>query len=172
MAHVRGWLHLTLNCTRNPSSQILRRSCASRDRAPLNLTRKTGSQLFYRSLTGQSQPATRAPRSGGHSRTMATVAGDEQFMRTSGQHDPVWIHKDPYINRPEFRQLDKDLETDVCIIGSGISGISVAEQLVKRNLKVVMIEARDAISGELQVLSMALWLRGGTTSCLVNGHHS
>ncbi|EXJ85446.1 hypothetical protein A1O1_05810 [Capronia coronata CBS 617.96] len=79
---------------------------------------------------------------------MATVTEDEQFLRTSGQHDPVWIHKDPYINRPEFRQLDKDLEADVCIIGSGISGISIAKQLVERDFKVVMIEARDAISGE------------------------
>ncbi|KAK7900298.1 hypothetical protein LTR67_004044 [Exophiala xenobiotica] len=72
----------------------------------------------------------------------------EHWMKTSGNNDPVWIHKDPYTNRPEFPTLDKDLETDVCIIGSGISGVSVAEQLVKRGLNVVMIEARDIISGE------------------------
>jgi heterodisulfide reductase subunit A-like polyferredoxin len=72
---------------------------------------------------------------------------DQQFMKTSGQHDSVWIHKEPYENRPKFTQLNKDLDTDVCIIGSGISGISVAEQLVKRGLKVVMVEARDVLSG-------------------------
>jgi monoamine oxidase len=72
---------------------------------------------------------------------------NQQFMKTSGQHDAVWIHKEPYENRPKFGQLNKDLDTDVCIIGSGIAGISVAEQLVKRGLQVVMVEARDILSG-------------------------
>ncbi|KAI1614997.1 oxidoreductase [Exophiala viscosa] len=72
----------------------------------------------------------------------------EHYIRTNGKNDPVWIHKDPYHNRPEFPQLNKDLETDVCIIGAGISGISLAEQLVRRGVQVVMIEARDVLSGE------------------------
>ncbi|KAL2395998.1 hypothetical protein ABEF93_003282 [Exophiala dermatitidis] len=148
MAHAHGWLQLSLACTRRSSSQILHRNLASSLRSRSSLPHKVGSPLFYRSLTVRSQPARRTLCLGTSARTMATVNEDEHFMKTSGQHDPVWIHKDPYINRPEFRQLDKDLEADVCIIGSGISGISVAEQLVKRNYKVVMIEARDAISGE------------------------
>ncbi|KIW91350.1 uncharacterized protein Z519_08246 [Cladophialophora bantiana CBS 173.52] len=71
-----------------------------------------------------------------------------QFMRTSGHHDPVWVHLEPYSDRPQFPQLDRDLETDICIVGSGISGISTAEQLVRRGLNVVMLEARDILSGE------------------------
>lgn len=70
------------------------------------------------------------------------------YMNTSGETDPVWVHKDPYTNRPKFSQLDKDLETDVCIIGSGISGISVAYELITRGLSVVLIEAREVLSGE------------------------
>ncbi|KAK5047833.1 hypothetical protein LTR84_006498 [Exophiala bonariae] len=72
----------------------------------------------------------------------------QQFMRTSGKNDPVWIHTEPYSKRPQFPSLDKDLETDVCVIGSGIAGISVSEQLVRRGLNVVMVEARDILSGE------------------------
>ena len=68
-------------------------------------------------------------------------------MRTSGKNDPVWVHTEPYSNRPQFSQLDRDVDTDVCIIGSGIAGISVAEQLVRRGLKVVMVEAREILSG-------------------------
>ncbi|MCJ1479187.1 hypothetical protein MMC13_007871 [Lambiella insularis] len=51
-------------------------------------------------------------------------------------------------NRPQFSKLDKDIDTDVCVIGSGISGISVAEQYVRRGLNVVMLEAREILSGE------------------------
>ena len=71
-----------------------------------------------------------------------------QFMRTSGANDSVWVHLEPYSKRPQFSKLEKDIETDVCIIGSGISGISVAEQCVRRGLNVVLIEARDILSGE------------------------
>jgi len=69
-------------------------------------------------------------------------------MYTSGETDPVWIHKVPYKNIPKFPKLDRDLETDVCIVGAGISGISTAYELVTRGLNVVLIEAREVLSGE------------------------
>lgn len=69
-------------------------------------------------------------------------------MRTSGETDAVWIHTAPYSARPTFPKLTQDLETDVCIIGSGISGISTAYELVTRGLNVVLIEAREILSGE------------------------
>lgn len=72
----------------------------------------------------------------------------QQFLRTSGQADAVWVHTEPYSNRPKFSKLDKNVSTDVCIIGSGISGISIAYELVTRGVNVVMIEARDILSGE------------------------
>ncbi|PVI00874.1 FAD dependent oxidoreductase [Periconia macrospinosa] len=72
----------------------------------------------------------------------------EHYMRTSGETDAVWIHAAPYSSRPTFSKLTQDLETDVCIIGSGISGISTAYELVTRGLNIVMIEAREILSGE------------------------
>jgi len=90
---------------------------------------------------------------------MATMAADtsvataktsspEHFRYTSGETDPVWIHELPYKSIPKFPKLDKDLEADVCVIGAGISGVSVAYELVTRGLNVVLIEAREVLSGE------------------------
>jgi glycine/D-amino acid oxidase-like deaminating enzyme len=69
-------------------------------------------------------------------------------MHTSGASDPVWVHKQPYSAIPQFPTLDRDLTTDICVIGSGIAGIHVAHELVTRGHQVVMLEARDALSGE------------------------
>ena len=72
----------------------------------------------------------------------------QHFIKTSGETDPVWVHTEPYSNRPQFSKLNKDLQTDVCVVGAGIAGISIAYELVTRGVKVAMIEARDVISGE------------------------
>ena len=77
-----------------------------------------------------------------------TMSPPQHFMDTSGETDAVWIHKEPYSNRPHFPKLTKDLETEVCIVGSGIAGISTAYELVTRGVKVVMLEAREVLSGE------------------------
>jgi glycine/D-amino acid oxidase-like deaminating enzyme/nitrite reductase/ring-hydroxylating ferredoxin subunit len=69
-------------------------------------------------------------------------------MKTSGETDAVWVHTEPYSNRPGFPKLNEDRETDVCVIGAGISGISTAYELVSRGKKVILIEARDVLSGE------------------------
>jgi glycine/D-amino acid oxidase-like deaminating enzyme/nitrite reductase/ring-hydroxylating ferredoxin subunit len=81
---------------------------------------------------------------------MASVSmkDPKHAMFTSGETDPVWIHKLPYEDIPRFSKLDRDLETDVCIVGAGISGISTAYELVTRGLNVVMIEGREVLSGE------------------------
>ena len=72
----------------------------------------------------------------------------QHALKTSGDADPVWVHKEPYSNRPGFPKVTKNLQADVCIIGSGITGISTAYELVTQGKKVVMVEARDVISGE------------------------
>ena len=79
---------------------------------------------------------------------MATMSHPQHALKTSGETEPVWIHKEPYSNRPRFPKLTKDLQTNVCVIGSGIAGISTAYELVTRGIDVVMIEARDVVSGE------------------------
>lgn len=79
---------------------------------------------------------------------MATMASPQHFMDTSGQTDPVWIHTEPYSRRPKFQKLTQNISADVCIIGSGIAGISTAYELVSSGSKVVMLEAREVLSGE------------------------
>lgn len=69
-------------------------------------------------------------------------------MDTSGNTEPVWIHTEPYSKRPSFPKLESNLETDVCIVGAGIAGISTAFELVKRGYKVAIVEAREVLSGE------------------------
>ncbi len=70
------------------------------------------------------------------------------FMHTSGATPPVWTHLLPFTSLPTFPPLSHDLTTSVCVIGSGIAGIHVAYELVKRGHEVVMLEARDVLSGE------------------------
>ncbi|KAF2214967.1 hypothetical protein CERZMDRAFT_82850 [Cercospora zeae-maydis SCOH1-5] len=70
------------------------------------------------------------------------------YDQTSGATEPVWVHTEPYSNRPQFSKLDQNLETDVVVVGSGISGIQTAYELVTRGYNVVMLEARDVLSGE------------------------
>jgi monoamine oxidase len=80
---------------------------------------------------------------------MATANTDPKHaLATSGETEPVWIHTEPYSRRPHFPTLSQDLKTDVCVIGSGIAGIQSAYELVKRGHEVVMVEARDVLSGE------------------------
>lgn len=54
----------------------------------------------------------------------------------------------PYSRYPEVPPLSHDVDTDVCIIGSGIAGISISYELVTRGKRVTMIEARHILSGE------------------------
>ncbi|KAL3478052.1 DAO-domain-containing protein [Aspergillus californicus] len=73
---------------------------------------------------------------------------NDHFLDTSGETDPVWVHHLPYSKYPSFPTLDHNTETDVCIIGSGIAGISTAYELITRGKKVTLLEARHVLSGE------------------------
>ena len=56
-----------------------------------------------------------------------------------------WYKKDGMIN--SYHSLDKDIKTDVLIIGTGISGALAAYHLVNHGLKITLIDSRDAASG-------------------------
>ena len=76
------------------------------------------------------------------------TASPQHFMHTEGATSSVWSLANPYNDRPRFSKLNKNLETDVVIVGSGMAGISTAFDLVKRGHHVVMLEAREVLSGE------------------------
>lgn len=82
------------------------------------------------------------------SSTVTTNTDYSHYQQTSGATDSVWIATEPYSKIPSFPKLDKNIETDVCIVGSGISGITIAYELVKHGVDVTMLEARDMLSGE------------------------
>lgn len=81
-------------------------------------------------------------------RTIEVSVDPEHFMKTSGALDPVWIHNVPYDKIPTFPKLQQDMETDTLIVGSGISGISIAYELVRQGAKVTLVEARNILGGE------------------------
>ncbi|KAM7214637.1 FAD dependent oxidoreductase domain containing protein [Rhypophila decipiens] len=114
--------------TLNPSSPKL-------VQPPLFFSITNSSTRTYASLTSADTMASTTPM-------------PEQSMHTSGALDSVWVHKQPYSAYPKFSPLTQDLETDICIVGAGISGISTAYELVRRGKNVTIIEARDVLSGE------------------------
>jgi len=75
---------------------------------------------------------------------------------TSGSRLPVWLGNS---NIPQFSKLDKDIQTDVTIVGAGISGLTCAYTLQKLGLRVTVLEDGEVARGE----------SGRTTAHLANG---
>lgn len=50
-----------------------------------------------------------------------------------------WIESTKNIEK-KYPELKDDIETDVCIIGGGLTGISLAYELYKVGLKVIVLE--------------------------------
>lgn len=56
----------------------------------------------------------------------------------------LWVSTTP---EPSYPALDRDIEADVIVVGSGIVGLSTARMLAARGLRVVVIEARNVCHG-------------------------
>lgn len=81
-------------------------------------------------------------------RTKTTMSTDNT-MSTSGTTLPVWTHALPLSSIPRFSSLDTSVtDTEICIIGAGIAGISTAYELTRRGHTVTLLEAREVLSGE------------------------
>ena len=66
--------------------------------------------------------------------------------RGSGKSQSVWMTG---IELPGFEPLARELDVDVCVIGAGIAGLSVAYGLAKEGRSVVVLEDGASIgSGE------------------------
>lgn len=60
--------------------------------------------------------------------------------RTSSLWQEVGLHS--------YSEINENLKTDVCIVGVGLAGLSIAYQLSKRGYKVVLLEASRVASGQ------------------------
>lgn len=49
--------------------------------------------------------------------------------------------------RPRFEKLDKNIKVDVCVIGTGITGISTTYMLLNNGLNICMIDKGEICSG-------------------------
>ena len=56
-----------------------------------------------------------------------------------------WVHG---VDFPEFDALSVDLETDVCIVGAGIGGLTTAYFLAKQGKKIVVVDAGPLADGQ------------------------
>ncbi len=73
------------------------------------------------------------------------------------------------IDKPTFSSLNKNLETDVLIIGGGLSGIMTAYYLNNSNLKVTLVEMNDIGSGASGLTTGKLnYVQGNTYNNLIN----
>lgn len=75
---------------------------------------------------------------------------------TTGINETLWLEE----KMPVFDPLNTNIETDVCIVGAGIGGLSVAYHLIKAGKKVIVIDAKEPGSGET----------GRTTAHLTNAY--
>lgn len=66
-------------------------------------------------------------------------------ITTSGRLQPVWL-SDTRV--PSFPPLTEDVQVDVCIIGGGIAGLSVAQALTRAGRSVCLLEDGALCSGE------------------------
>lgn len=58
--------------------------------------------------------------------------------------EPYWRD---FVAFPTFSKLDHDIETDVAIVGGGITGITTAYLLSKEGINVVLIDAGEILNG-------------------------
>jgi glycine/D-amino acid oxidase-like deaminating enzyme/nitrite reductase/ring-hydroxylating ferredoxin subunit len=59
--------------------------------------------------------------------------------------DPVWLDD---AELPEFPRLDRNLKTDVCVVGAGMAGLSTAYMLAKDGRNVVVIDDGSIAGGQ------------------------
>lgn len=63
----------------------------------------------------------------------------------NGTTTSVWMETE---STPRFPKLDQNITTDVCIVGAGIAGLSVAYELSKAGKKVVVLDDGPIAGGE------------------------
>ncbi len=59
--------------------------------------------------------------------------------------DPVWLAD---AELPEFSELNRDIVTDVCLVGGGITGLSTAYLLARAGREITLIDDGSIVSGQ------------------------
>jgi len=80
-------------------------------------------------------------------------------MRILENNNSIWIETSENIR--DFRTLDKNVDVDICVIGGGITGLTVAYYLSKDGKKVALLE-KDKIASKTT---------GKTTGKITSQHH-
>ena len=75
-----------------------------------------------------------------------TPAGNENGNITSGDNLSFWFGS--AIQPKAFEKLNKDVDTDILVIGGGIAGLTTAYCLAKEGRKVILVEDGFIASGE------------------------
>ncbi len=73
------------------------------------------------------------------------TSGTEGLRRQFATHRSYWVQQRPAVQR--FPAIDEDVRTDVLIMGSGITGLSIALRLLQDGLRVVICES-NLLAGE------------------------
>jgi len=71
----------------------------------------------------------------------------------------LWIENTK--NDMKFPKLEKDIKTEVCVIGAGLLGLTTAYYLAKNNIEVTVLEAEDGIG---------IKVSGNTTGKITSQH--
>lgn len=69
-------------------------------------------------------------------------------------NEPYWLIKNS-LNQ-SYPSLDKSIETDILVIGCGITGALIAWQLIKEGKEVVLVDRRDVCNGSSAVSTALL----------------
>jgi glycine/D-amino acid oxidase-like deaminating enzyme len=64
-------------------------------------------------------------------------------------------------NDRKFPKLDKDIKTEVCVIGAGLFGLTTAYYLAKNNIQVTVVEAEEKVGMKVS---------GNTTGKITSQH--
>src|SRR5687767_2346187 len=64
---------------------------------------------------------------------------------TSGAHVSIWTKS---TETPKFPMLGHDIRVDVCVVGAGIAGLSVAHALAREKVSVAVVDDGAIGSGE------------------------
>ncbi|HMK80211.1 MAG TPA: FAD-dependent oxidoreductase [Xanthobacteraceae bacterium] len=63
-----------------------------------------------------------------------------------GVYGPTW-YAATMVAAPERPSLGSDIDVDVCVIGAGLAGLTLARELARRNWSVAVLEARRVAAG-------------------------